>query len=101
MFWGAFSADNVYFILLKKKKINKNKPAVIIPSKVTIMFEHQFAALWLCYLHKSSFWPITPPISPLLSKFASPHGTVLKIQEQSCWKSLADQILQESIMSSL
>ena len=37
------------------------------------------------------FW-----ISPLLL-IVSPQGTVLKIQVQSCWKSLADRLLQEFI----
>ena len=27
----------------------------------------------------------------------SPYGTVLKIQVQSCWKSLADRLLQEYV----
>ena len=36
----------------------------------------------------------------LLLFIASPQGTVLKIQVQSCWKSLADRLLQEFAMFS-
>ena len=36
----------------------------------------------------------------LLLFIASPQGTVLKIQVKSCWKSLADRLLQEFIMFS-
>ena len=37
----------------------------------------------------------------LLLFIASPQGTVLKIQVQSCWKSLADRLLQELVMFSI
>ena len=36
----------------------------------------------------------------LLLFIASPQGTELKIQVQSCWKSLADRLLQEFAMFS-
>ena len=37
----------------------------------------------------------------LLLLIASPQGTVSKIQVKSCWKSLADRLLQESVKFSL
>ena len=58
---------------------------------------------WLCFVvsfydklnsesrHDFHFWIL------LLLLIASPHGTELKIQVQSCWKSLPDRLLQESV----
>ena len=76
--WGAY---------LVKSSRNLNTPKAEVGIGL-MMPAHQSSR---CDFH---FWIL------LLLIIASSQGTVLKIQVQSCWKSLADRLLQEFVMFS-
>ena len=76
--WGAY---------LVKSSRNLNTPKAEVGIGLMMPAHHSSR----CDFH---FWIL------LLLLIASPQGTVFKIQVKSCWKSLADQLLQESVMFS-
>ena len=76
--WGAY---------LVKSSRNLNTPKAEVGIGLMMPAHHSSR----CDFH---FWIL------LLLFIASPQGTVLKIQVKSCWKSLADRLLQEFIMFS-
>ena len=76
--WGAY---------LVKSSRNLNTPKAEVGIGLMMPAHHSSR----CDFH---FWIL------LLLFIASPQGTVLKIQVQSCWKSLADRLLLEFVMFS-